>query len=82
MGGFLDNPLIGVIVGCLAGAWFLTTAIWDMPNKVDKRTKKPRTWVERWRLANRDTKAAFIIGCIWLVSAVAAAAELVRIIVN
>lgn len=82
MGGFFNNPLVNLVVDSLCALFFVSHALWDMPKAVDRKTKEPRTWMQRWRLANRDTKVFLFVGCVFAVVAATEAVDLVLHIVN
>lgn len=77
MGGIFNNPAVDLCVFSVTGVLFLTRGIWEFPNPVDRRTKKPRTWVERWRLANRDTKGSLVVGTLCVFTAIASVVMLI-----
>ncbi|MDD7384172.1 MAG: hypothetical protein PUG30_01095 [Actinomycetaceae bacterium] len=71
----IDLLLFGAIA-----VFYLGTAYLEMPNKIDKKTKKKRTFYQRWKLAKWQLRAQIVLGIAAAFVALLAVLQLLRIV--
>ncbi|OKL53455.1 hypothetical protein BSZ39_09400 [Bowdeniella nasicola] len=72
MFGFFDNLLVGVLVSAGGAAVGFLIAYLEMPPKVQKKTRKTRSFAQRLSLMGRSGKVWLLVAALMTISTVAA----------